>query len=43
MRARICGISGHDGAYLAELLLRKGYTVVGASRDAQTASVSGLK
>jgi GDPmannose 4,6-dehydratase len=36
MRALICGISGQDGAYLAQLLLRKGYTVIGASRDAQT-------
>jgi GDPmannose 4,6-dehydratase len=43
MRALICGISGQDGAYLAELLLRKGYTVVGTSRDAQTSSFSGLK
>jgi GDPmannose 4,6-dehydratase len=42
MRALICGISGQDGAYLAELLLRKGYTVIGTSRDAQTASFSGL-
>ena len=25
--ALICGISGQDGAYLAELLLSKGYTV----------------
>ena len=43
MRALICGISGQDGAYLAEFLLRKGYTVVGTSRDAQTSSFSGLK
>jgi GDPmannose 4,6-dehydratase len=43
MRALICGISGQDGPYLAELLLRKGYTVVGTSRDAQTSSFSGLK
>jgi GDPmannose 4,6-dehydratase len=42
MRALICGISGQDGAYLAELLLRKGYTVIGTSRDAQTSSFSGL-
>src|SRR5438132_3288763 len=33
--ALIVGISGQDGAYLAELLLEKGYRVVGASRDAQ--------
>jgi GDPmannose 4,6-dehydratase len=31
-------VSGQDGTYLAELLLRKGYTVVGTSRDAQTAN-----
>lgn len=42
MRALICGISGQDGAYLAELLLRKGYTVTGTSRDAQTSSFSSL-
>ena len=42
MRALICGISGQDGAYLADLLLRKGYTVIGTSRDAQTSSFSGL-
>ena len=33
-RALICGISGQDGAYLAELLLSKGYQVFGTSRDA---------
>jgi GDPmannose 4,6-dehydratase len=42
MRALICGISGQDGAYLAELLLRKGYTIIGTSRDAQTATFSSL-
>jgi GDPmannose 4,6-dehydratase len=40
MRALICGASGQDGSYLAELLLRKGYEVIGTSRDAQTASFS---
>ena len=34
-KALICGISGQDGAYLAHLLLEKGYHVFGASRDAQ--------
>jgi GDPmannose 4,6-dehydratase len=43
MRALICGISGQDGAYLAELLLEKGYQVWGTSRDAQMASFNGLK
>ncbi len=42
MRALICGISGQDGAYLAELLLARGYTVIGTSRDAQTTNFSGL-
>lgn len=39
-RALICGISGQDGAYLSELLLKEGYVVYGASRDAQ---LSGFK
>jgi GDPmannose 4,6-dehydratase len=34
-RALIVGISGQDGAYLAQLLLNKGYEVLGTSRDAQ--------
>ncbi len=42
MRALICGISGQDGTYLADFLLRKGYTVIGTSRDAQTSSFPGL-
>lgn len=37
-RALICGVGGQDGSYLARLLLAKGYTVVGTSRDAQTAT-----
>ena len=41
-RALICGISGQDGAYLAQLLLKKGYEVYGTSRDAQITSFSGL-
>lgn len=40
--ALIFGISGQDGAYLAKLLLEKGYTVFGASRDADIASFSNL-
>ena len=31
--ALITGISGQDGSYLAELLLRKNYRVIGATRD----------
>ena len=34
--ALITGITGQDGAYLAELLLNKGYKVVGAERRAST-------
>nr|WP_051305624.1 GDP-mannose 4,6-dehydratase [Desulfogranum mediterraneum] len=43
MRALICGVSGQDGAYLAQLLLSKGYEVFGASRDAQMSSFANLK
>lgn len=42
-RALICGVSGQDGAYLAEFLLSKGYCVFGTSRDAQTASFRNLE
>lgn len=41
--ALICGISGQDGAYLAQLLLKKDYTVWGTSRDAQISSFHNLK
>jgi GDPmannose 4,6-dehydratase len=41
-RALICGISGQDGAYLARLLLAKGYHVIGTSRDAQVSSFTNL-
>lgn len=42
MRALICGISGQDGAYLARLLLSKGYEVFGTSRDAQIGGFGNL-
>ncbi|WP_174842702.1 GDP-mannose 4,6-dehydratase [Spirosoma rhododendri] len=42
-RALICGVSGQDGAYLAKLLLEKGYEVYGGSRDAQMSSFTNLK
>jgi GDPmannose 4,6-dehydratase len=42
-RALICGVSGQDGAYLAQLLLAKGYQVWGTSRDAQMNAFSGLQ
>jgi GDPmannose 4,6-dehydratase len=35
--ALITGITGQDGSYLAELLLAKGYRVIGAFRNAQLA------
>lgn len=41
-RALICGVSGQDGAYLAQLLLSKGYEVWGTSRDAQVSAFSNL-
>jgi len=40
--ALICGVSGQDGAYLAKLLLEKGYHVFGTSRDAQVANFGNL-
>jgi len=40
--ALICGISGQDGSYLAQLLLDQGYHVVGTSRDAQMSSFRNL-
>jgi GDPmannose 4,6-dehydratase len=40
--ALICGASGQDGAYLAQLLLDKGYRVVGTSRDAATCPFDNL-
>jgi len=43
MRALICGIGGQDGAYLARLLLEKGYEVWGTSRDAQMTEFRNLK
>ncbi len=43
MKALICGISGQDGAYLAALLIGKGYEVYGTSRDAETTAFHNLK
>src|SRR5271168_2754244 len=40
--ALIFGISGQDGAYLARLLLERGYFVHGTSRDRDMASFSNL-
>ena len=41
-KALILGISGQDGAYLARLLLEKGYSVFGGSRDAQITPFTNL-
>ncbi len=42
-KALIFGVSGQDGAYLAKLLLDKGYTVYGTSRDAQVSAFRNLE
>jgi GDPmannose 4,6-dehydratase len=41
-KALICGVSGQDGAYIARLLLEKGYEVYGGSRDSQMSSFKNL-
>ena len=41
--ALICGISGQDGGYLAQLLLSKNYKVWGTSRDAEGSTFENLK
>ncbi|WP_444858787.1 GDP-mannose 4,6-dehydratase [Sphingosinicella sp.] len=42
-RALICGISGQDGAYLAQSLLAKGYRVVGTTRGIPRAGSDRLR
>jgi len=42
-KAPICGVSGQDGGYLAQLLLQKDYKVYGTSRNARLASFENLK
>jgi len=42
-KALVCGVSGQDGAYLAQFLLEKGYEVWGTSRDARGSSFSNLR
>lgn len=42
MRALVCGVSGQDGAYLAQLLLDKGYEVIGTSRFTDEAHFTNL-
>lgn len=41
--ALIFGVSGQDGAYLAQLLLDKGYAVHGTSRDREMAGFANLR
>ena len=42
-KAIIFGVSGQDGSYLAQLLLKKGYQVIGTSRDTNSQSFENLK
>lgn len=42
-KALIIGVSGQDGAYLAELLLKKGYEVHGTSRDHEVGEFRNLE
>jgi GDPmannose 4,6-dehydratase len=42
-KALIIGISGQDGAYLAEFLLKKGYEVHGTSRDHEVGNFRNLQ
>lgn len=42
-RAIISGITGQDGCYLAQLLLNKGYEVIGLSRSLNQLNNTGLK
>ena len=43
MRALIFGISGQDGVYLSQFLLKKGYKVYGTSRDTKANNLNNLK
>src|SRR5579859_2171011 len=42
-RALITGITGQDGSYLAELLLKKGYKVYGLVRRLSTPNIENIK
>ena len=42
MKALIFGITGQDGSYLAELLLSKGYSVVGVTRRTSTSNTQNI-
>lgn len=41
--ALVTGITGQDGSYLAELLLEKGYTVIGMERRSSTLTFGRIK
>jgi len=41
--ALITGITGQDGSYLAELLLKKGYHVIGVARRSSTVTSDSIK
>ena len=41
--ALIIGVSGQDGSYLAELLLKKGYEVIGTSRNCDSNDFKNLE
>ena len=43
MKALIFGITGQDGSYLAELLLKKGYAVTGVARRVSVDTTSRIK
>ena len=40
--ALITGITGQDGTYLSQLLLEKGYRVIGLTREYKPNKISGL-
>ena len=42
-KALITGITGQDGAYLAELLLGKGYEVHGIKRRSSSCNTGGVE
>ena len=41
--AIITGITGQDGAYLAELLISKGYKIIGVVKDSENINKSRLE
>ncbi|MDH3377332.1 MAG: GDP-mannose 4,6-dehydratase [Gammaproteobacteria bacterium] len=41
--ALVTGITGQGGAYLSQLLINRGYKVVGTTRDSRLASLKGLE